>query len=89
MTRRLSALVHCHDGFQLAEKDLAIRGPGSLAGHNQWGIPDLVMANLKDLKMVERTRQAAKEILDQDPALKNHPQLAERVQALETIVHFE
>lgn len=88
-TRRLSALVKCHDGFQLAEKDLAIRGPGSLTGHNQWGIPDLVMANLKDLKMVERTRQAAKDILDQDPELKNFPQLAERVQALETIVHFE
>lgn len=88
-TRRLSAMVKCHDGFELAEKDLVIRGPGSLSGHNQWGIPDLVMANLKDLKTVERTRQAAKDILNQDPELKKYPELKTRVDALETIVHFE
>lgn len=88
-TRRLSAMVKCHDGFELAEKDLAIRGPGSLAGHNQWGVPDLVMANLKDLKMVEQTRQTAKDILNRDPELKKHPELKARVNALETVVHFE
>lgn len=89
MTRRLSALIKCQDGFKLAEKDLAIRGPGSLAGQNQWGIPDLVMANLKDLSLVEKTRQAAKELLEKDPQLKEHPDLAAKVEELETIIHFE
>jgi len=82
-------MVKCHDGFELAEKDLAIRGPGSLAGHNQWGVPDLVMANLKDLKMVEQARQTAKDMLDRDPELKKHPELKARVNALENVVHFE
>jgi ATP-dependent DNA helicase RecG len=88
-TRRLSALVKCHDGFKLAEKDLAIRGPGSLTGQNQWGIPDLVMANLKDLALVEKTRQAAKDLLEADPELTNHQAIKEKVVDLETVVHLE
>ncbi len=88
-TRRLSALVKCHDGFKLAEKDLAIRGPGSLTGQNQWGIPDLIMANLKDLDLVEKTRQAAKDLLSDDPELEKHIHLAEKVKNIESIVHFE
>lgn len=88
-TRRLSALVKCHDGFKLAEKDLAIRGPGSLTGQNQWGIPNLVMANIGDLPLIEKTRQAAKDLLEEDPELRKHPGLLNKIKDLETNVHFE
>ncbi|MCX6813649.1 MAG: ATP-dependent DNA helicase RecG, partial [Candidatus Azambacteria bacterium] len=42
--RRLRTLITCDNGFELAEKDLAIRGPGDFIGQRQWGIPDLAMA---------------------------------------------
>ncbi len=88
-TRRLAAMVKCHNGFKLAEKDLSIRGPGSLAGTNQWGLPDLVMANLKDLDLVARTRQAARDLINQDPLFKKYPLLRKKVSLLETAVHLE
>ena len=87
--RRLSALVRCNNGFELAEKDLQIRGPGELYGNRQWGIPDLAMANLKDLVLVEKTREAAKEILEKDPKLKNYPLLSEKLGEFEKRIHFE
>ena len=88
-TRRLSALVKCNDGFKLAEKDLQIRGPGELYGIRQSGIPDLAMANLKDISLVEKTRETAKEVLENDPQLKKHPLLKERLKEFEKRIHFE
>jgi len=88
-TRRLSALVNCNDGFELAEKDLQIRGPGELYGARQWGIPDLAMANLKDIALVEKTREEAKEILEKDAQLKKYPLLKERLKKFEKTIHFE
>lgn len=73
--QRLKALEKSQDGFALAEKDLQLRGPGDIYGHNQWGIPDLAMANLNNLPLIEKTRQAAKELLDQDPDLSHFPLL--------------
>ena len=82
-------MVDSNNGFELAQKDLEIRGPGQLYGTQQWGLPDMAMAGLSNIFLVEKTRQAAKELLEQDPELKNHPLLAERVARLKTRVHFE
>ena len=87
--QRLKALVDCHDGFTLAEKDLAIRGPGSFVGARQWGIPDLMMGSLKDIVLVEKTRQTAKEILAQDPELKSYPLMRIRLDKFRDRVHLE
>ena len=87
--QRLAALVHSQDGFELAEKDLQIRGPGSIYGHSQWGIPDLAMANLKNLALVEKTREAAQELLGQYPVLKPFPKLWERVKNFHSKIHLE
>jgi len=65
--RRLRALITCDNGFELAEKDLAIRGPGDFTGQRQWGIPDLAMASLTDTILVSKARNEAKEILQKDP----------------------
>jgi len=87
--KRLKALVDSDNGFQLAEKDLEIRGPGSLYGTQQWGIPDMAMQGLSNIFLVEKTRAAAKEILEKDPQLKNYPLLKERLKQFETKIHFE
>jgi ATP-dependent DNA helicase RecG len=86
---RLRALVSCENGFELAEKDLAIRGPGDFEGKRQWGIPDLVMASLKDISLVEKTREEAKEILEEDPELKKYPLLRERLKEFNQRIHLE
>jgi len=87
--KRLKAMIDCDDGFKLAEKDLEIRGPGSLYGTQQWGIPDMAMQGLTNIFLVEKTRTAAKELLEKDPELKNYPVLKERLKQFQTKIHFE
>ena len=70
--KRLKALVELDNGFKLAEKDLEILGPGSLYGTQQWGLPDMAMQGLSNIFLVEKTRTAAKELLEKDPQLKNY-----------------
>jgi len=86
---RLEALITCENGFELAERDLKIRGPGDFFGTRQWGIPDLAMSALKDIFLVERTRNAAKEILMEGPELKKYPLLREKLKRFEEKIHLE
>ncbi|MBL7150193.1 MAG: DEAD/DEAH box helicase, partial [Candidatus Pacebacteria bacterium] len=86
---RLKALISCENGFELAEKDLAIRGPGDFSGNKQWGIPDLAMASLKDIFLVEKVRQIAKKLLEEDPELKKYPLLRERLKNFGEKIHLE
>ncbi|PIU16600.1 DNA helicase RecG, partial [bacterium (Candidatus Gribaldobacteria) CG08_land_8_20_14_0_20_39_15] len=87
--QRLKALITSENGFELAEKDLEIRGPGDFSGSRQWGIPDIAMASLKDIFLVQNSRQAAKEILEEDPELKKYPLLRERIEEFRERVHLE
>jgi len=87
--QRLEAIVKAEDGFELAQKDLEIRGPGSLYGVKQWGIPDWAMENLRDISLVEKTREEAKELLAKDPKLKKHPSLKERLEKFRKRIHLE
>ena len=76
---RLKALEASASGFELAEQDLAIRGPGDFAGTKQWGLPDFAMHQLTDLELVEQARESAKAILEKDISLKNYPLLREKM----------
>jgi len=87
--RRLKALVESNNGFELAQKDLEIRGPGRLYGTQQWGLPDMAMQGLSNIFLVEKTRTAAKEILEKDPTLEKYPLLKERLKNFEKRIHFE
>jgi len=87
--QRLRALLISENGFELAEKDLEIRGPGEIFGKKQWGIPDLAMASLKNIFLVEKARRTAKEILEEDPELKKYPLLRERVEEFRKRIHLE
>ena len=67
---RLEVVEKNRDGFVIAEKDLALRGPGELKGTRQSGLPDLVLGDLsKDGEIIEKSRDFAKMILDVDPRL--------------------
>ncbi len=86
---RLKAILKCESGFELAEKDLKIRGAGELFGVRQSGLPDLAMASLTDLPLVEQTRKEANNLLSKDPELKFQPLLSEKLKQLQRTVHFE
>lgn len=67
--RRMRVMVDSTDGFVIAEEDMKLRGPGDLEGTAQSGMPfDLKIANIvKDQELLEIAREAASEMLKQDP----------------------
>ena len=86
---RLKALQDSKNGFELAEYDLMFRGPGELSGRNQWGMSDVGMEALKNIKMVEFARLEAQNLINQDPELKKYPMLKSRVEEISQKIHFE
>lgn len=86
---RLKAIVEAKNGFELAEIDLSLRGAGDLAGMKQWGMSDLAMEAIKNIKMVEFARNEARNIIENDEALENFPELKKRISTENYKVHFE
>ncbi|MBK9762874.1 MAG: ATP-dependent DNA helicase RecG [Flavobacteriales bacterium] len=73
---RIETMVRTNDGFEIAETDLRLRGPGDLMGTQQSGIPELRIADLvADVDLLQQARQLALRILDKDPDL-NDPENA-------------
>jgi ATP-dependent DNA helicase RecG len=67
---RLDIIGKIYDGFQLAEEDLRLRGPGEFFGTRQSGLPDLRLAKLSDVALLELARNEAIRLFEQDPGLK-------------------
>ncbi|HWB33756.1 MAG TPA: ATP-dependent DNA helicase RecG [Candidatus Paceibacterota bacterium] len=86
---RLKALTKAKNGFELAEMDLMQRGAGQLGGSQQWGISDIGMEALKNLKLVEAARSEALTLVHRDENLKKHPLLAEALARRAQSMHFE
>lgn len=80
---RLAALMRTTDGFEIAEADLAIRGPGEFLGTRQHGrLIDLRLADLvRDARWIARAREAARATLEADPTLADTPRLRAQVKA--------
>ncbi len=68
---RLHAMVETNDGFILAEKDLEQRGPGEFLGTRQSGYSKLQLANITDVKLIEKSRRIAENIIEIDPDLSS------------------
>jgi ATP-dependent DNA helicase RecG len=69
--KRIEAMVRTSDGFQIAEMDLRLRGPGDIEGTVQSGILDLKIADIvKDEKLLYYARKVAVDILEKDPGLE-------------------
>ncbi len=86
---RLESLVKAKSGFELAEMDLVLRGPGQFLGQSQTGIPDLAMKAAQNPEMVKEARESAEEILNSDPELNNHLLLKKHLEQFEKDVHLE
>jgi ATP-dependent DNA helicase RecG len=71
--KRIEVMIKTNDGFEIAETDLQLRGPGDIEGTQQSGIPfDLKIASLsRDGQLIEYVRHIAEEILTKDPLLSD------------------
>ena len=82
---RLKVLTKTTDGFQIAEEDLKLRGPGDFFGQRQHGLPQLRIADLAgDMRVLKEAQLAAQELLERDPGLKRpeHAPLLKQVHRL-------
>lgn len=71
---RLNVLTRTTDGFQIAEEDLRIRGPGEMLGVRQHGLPDLRVADLvRDGEILRQAQRDARDALRRNPNLKDAP----------------
>ena len=86
---RLKALTTAKNGFELAEFDLQQRGAGELYGRKQWGISDLAMEAIKNIKMVEASRNEALRLVDEDVEFKKYPMIQEYFKNQKNKIHFE
>ena len=91
--RRMRVMVDSTDGFVIAEEDMKLRGPGDLEGTAQSGMPfDLKIANIvKDQELLEIAREAASEMLKQDPqnALPQNAMVWQHLKLLKkTMINF-
>lgn len=88
--RRLHAILTSKNGFDLAEKDLELRGPGEVYGTTQSGfVKDLRIATLLDWKIIEQAKLAAFALIQKDPSLAKYPILSQKVEITEKKLHFE
>ena len=68
---RLETMVRTNNGFEIADVDLKLRGPGDITGTQQSGVLDLLIADIsKDSKILQIARKAAMDLLDEDPNLE-------------------
>jgi ATP-dependent DNA helicase RecG len=76
---RLKYFLQAKSALELSEYDLKLRGSGELLGERQAGIPDLAMKSLSNLKLIEKARKIAEEIINQDPKIEKYPNLRREV----------
>jgi ATP-dependent DNA helicase RecG len=86
---RLKAIEDSQDGFDLAEKDLQLRGPGNIFGTEQSGFEQFKLGTMHDIDLMSAAKDFAKEVLDQTDDLSVYPKLRDRLLDYVQEVHFE
>lgn len=87
--RRQKAIVNAKNGFELAEEDLKIRGPGQFLGESQAGLPDVAMEALQDVSLIKSSRELAAQTIKKDQTLKKYPALREKLTEFREKIHTE
>ncbi len=88
--KRLEALIKAKNGFELAEKDLEIRGPGEIYGLKQSGfLNELKIARLTDFNLIKKAKEAVKYIFSQDNELNSFPLIQEKIKEISENIHLE
>ena len=81
--QRMQIMSRMRDGFQIAEADLKLRGPGDFFGERQHGLPPLKAADMmKDMELIRETEQAAEQLLQNDPTLQQPENQGLRLEVL-------
>ncbi|MBI4086289.1 MAG: ATP-dependent DNA helicase RecG [Candidatus Liptonbacteria bacterium] len=88
-SERLKAILEAKNGFELAEKDLKLRGPGEFIGQKQTGLPDIAMRGLQDIELIKQSRAAALKVIQNGGNLKKYPLLIERLDEFKQKIHPE
>ena len=70
-------------GFELAEIDLKMRGPGEIFGFKQSGYINLKIADISDQELIAQAQKEAKMLLGEDPNVQSYPQLAQKLKSLQ------
>lgn len=87
-SKRMRAIAGTTNGFELAELDLEIRGPGAIYGTRQHGELDLRIAQLTDVKLIAKTRMAVKAFRASDENLLKYKQIAAKVQRASKLTYL-
>lgn len=87
--KRLQAISVAKNGFDLAEKDLEIRGPGEFLGENQKGMPDVTMRALQDAQLIKESRAAAQAVLGGKMDFKEFAVLKKKLDHFQKSFHLE
>jgi ATP-dependent DNA helicase RecG len=87
--KRLEAIVKARNGFELAEIDLKLRGPGEFFGEKQTGFPDIGAKGLIDQEIVKASRESAYWLIKIDPFFQKYPQIKEKLEEFKKKVHLE
>jgi ATP-dependent DNA helicase RecG len=83
---RLKYFLQAKSALEISEYDLKLRGGGELLGERQAGIPDLAMKSLSNLKLIERARKIAEEIINQDPKIEKYSNLRKEVNKRKSLI---
>jgi ATP-dependent DNA helicase RecG len=86
---RLSALVEHSSGFDIAEKDFKLRGPGEFLGTRQSGLPDVAMEHITNTKLIEIAHDYAEQTLENSPDLSDYPLLQKELDKFQQNIHLE
>ena len=86
---RLQAILKAKNGFELAEYDLKLRGPGEFFGQAQSGFSDTAMAAVQNPELVKISRETAINLLSADPTLSKSPLLRKKLTEFEKTIHRE
>ena len=89
MNERLQIIEHAQSGFDLAEKDLRLRGPGEFIGSHQSGLSGLNIEMFTNPDLVTQARSCAQDLLNQDLSLTQFPELKQKLAKYRDTVHFE
>ncbi|MBI4714222.1 ATP-dependent DNA helicase RecG [Candidatus Uhrbacteria bacterium] len=86
---RLRTLEQTQNGFELAEKDLELRGPGNIFGNAQSGFPDFQFATSADVEIMKTARDWTTKLLNEDPKLEKYPLILEKIYTTFEEAHLE
>lgn len=86
---RLSALVNHSSGFDIAQKDFELRGPGEFLGTRQSGLPDVAMEHITNVNLIEIAHDYAEQILENSPTLCDYPLIQKELVKFQKSIHLE